>query len=435
MEFCERKPKDFLNAEVKREPEDDFNDETISDAMVETGEYESVKFEYNSYEEASESRQFNREFDEEDDPNDALLTNIPYHHNPEQLNVVQKFFLHNQKNIPRFAVRAENDGIGPIRKRGRPRKYELPDYDPRGNLIQRSSMEHTPGRDIENSGEARSTPVQELKPHCDRCAACTRIQIRKEMKFVSSTEERFMIFIGCVLHGDLTVEEAKLRLNSASQHKYICRSHFTDTVNAICKSLDIEHTDKICSCSPQLMKNVMAIVNEFYPLESRRFKIMFTIFAKRNKYITDNTNSDDDSMKYSNYNERIQRPLKPPSVFCSICSKSIDRRKTKQLSVYEEKVILMTAWLLRDIFTTQQATDFISTSKLHFVCNHHFSDITNGIFDFLGIKTYNEIVKCSPEKVKMLLVTVNTIDQSMRPERFISSFQKFVRLNLKRSKQ
>ncbi|EFO95250.1 hypothetical protein CRE_09096 [Caenorhabditis remanei] len=433
MEIEEQKPKDFLDKDIKQEPED-FNDETLSDSVDETYEYKSEMNQYNSYEETTEIKHSEREEDEEDDPYEALLTDNPVHRNYEQLNVVQKYFLHNHNSIPRFSIRADIDEIGPIRKRGRPRKYEIPDHDPREISVHRSSMGEA-GSESQNSGETRISPVQERRPRRDRCSVCTCTRSRNKMKCVTSAEERLMLFIGSVLHGDLTVEKAKLHLYSCDR-KYICRSHFINTAESICKGLGIENCDNVYSCSPELMKKVLATANEFYPIDSSRFKIMVANFANQNNYIVENgnTSSDDDSMNNLNFNQRIQRPRKPRlhSARCSICTKYEDRRKMKQLSSYKEKVILMTVWLLREVFTIQQVKGFVTGPKIHYVCNHHFIDVISRIFDILGIKTYGEIARCSSENIEKIMVTVNSIDSDMRPAQFIRAFQRFVHLNMKR---
>ncbi|CAO4381508.1 unnamed protein product [Caenorhabditis nigoni] len=104
---------------------------------------------------------------------------------------------------------------------------------------------------------------------------------------------------------------------------------------------------------------------------------------------------------------------------CSICSKNCSEN-SKTLKFEGDAIVLLIGQVLRGSFSLKEAENLRRTWRKRKICNLHFSESIDAIFQFLGITKPCGIMACSEEMINILInrMASTTVAQGISLKRF-----------------
>ncbi|EGT49873.1 hypothetical protein CAEBREN_12597 [Caenorhabditis brenneri] len=119
---------------------------------------------------------------------------------------------------------------------------------------------------------------------------------------------------------------------------------------------------------------------------------------------------------------------------CSLCTRFVARPALKTIQKTEEKLLIMTAYLIKNHLTITEARLFIHKTRYKLICRSHFPELLDTIFKAIGIKTIDKIDSCSRELRDNVLNLMKPLDASFDPKRFEEVVKDFVKRNFKQDR-
>lgn len=132
----------------------------------------------------------------------------------------------------------------------------------------------------------------------------------------------------------------------------------------------------------------------------------------------------------SSYRNRI--PMWQPEKrkdHCAICLKYQSRSYMKYVKLRDEKIIIMTASLLKKGITLDMARWFIGGILAKSICRTHFSEIKNTIYSAMDIKSVDEIDSCKLETCQTVMSVVRSLSPGHEGHSFFRILKTFVLKN------